>query len=218
MRIKHCYHFLGRKKLNRINISDIAACKFYKLIVLILFVFFAVSCATAPKSMKKEDEHLAAAKRFIHSMGAGEFAMIAMKQQMEMKSKDMPESFKEVIHHALAEIKAEDFEDMAAQVYKRHLSRDHLIVLSEFAESPTGSRFFKTAFASVLEGKQGKQGKGPMDIMSQFNADETAQIMKFAMSDAFTAMRNVQQTINREMAEEGRKFGEGIIKAYLNKK
>lgn len=186
-----------------------------KLIVPMLVSILVASCATAPKVKSEADDNTAAARRFFSSIGIGDFALASFKRQMEAQSVGKPAGYVEMMQRVMGDITARDFEDMAAEVYSRHLNEKVLNELADFTESPTGSKFFKAVFKSVLEGKPENMQS---ELMSQLNADELTEIAKFAMGDAFKAMQAAMPAINREMAEQGRKLSEEKLKTYLDKK
>jgi len=140
--------------------------------------------------------------------------MTALKNKLQQESKNQP-GMAEVMRRALGDFKAEEFEDLAAKVYARHLTQDHLAELAQFAESRTGQRFFQTAIAGAMKGLEEKAAAA--EFMRQFNADEITDIMKFGQSKVFAALQLALPTINREMGEEGRRLGETKLREYLKR-
>lgn len=186
--------------------------RYYRSFIPVLLSVLIAACATAPAARAPAPEHLATAKRFLHSFGAGEIAMAGFRQKLEEETKDQP-GLAELSRRAFSDIKPEDFEDLAARVYVRHLTQQHLAELANFTESPTGNRFFRGAISSKLEGKPSKVE----DMMREFSADELTQIMKFVQSDAFIELQQALPAINRELAEEGQKLGETTMREYIKR-
>lgn len=176
----------------------------------VLLCFAVVACGTTPATRAPEPQHVATAKRFLHSWGAGHVAMTAFKRQLEVRAKEQP-GMAELVRRAFSNVTAEQFEDMAARVYARHLSHEHLHQLAQFSESRSGNRLFRVAIAGAMEGKKTD------DMMSQFSADELTELMKFSQGDAFTAMSRALPAINRELAEEARVWGEATMRDYLKR-
>jgi hypothetical protein len=191
-------------------INRIVDCRFYRFLVSVLLCFMAVACATKSANQGPDPEHIAIAKRFLHSWGAGKLAMDALQRTLQERAKDQP-GMVELMRRAFADVKVEDFEDMAAQVYARHLTRENLAELTRFSESRTGNRFFRVSIAGAMEGKK------PDDLIRQFSADELTEVMKFFQSDAFKALTQALPTINRELGEEGRRRGEAIMRDYVKR-
>lgn len=186
--------------------------RYHQSLILVLLSFVIVACATTPAARAPAPEHLATAKRFLRSFDAGEIAMAGLQRQLEKDTKDQP-GLAELSRRALADITAEDFENLAAQVYARHLTQQHLADLAQFTESRTGNRFFRGAIGDALEGKS----NGVEDMMRQFNADELTEIIKFVQSEAFVALQQALPAINRELAEEGHKLGESAMQEYIKR-
>jgi hypothetical protein len=186
--------------------------RFHRPLTFILLPFMIAACATTPTVRAPSPEHVATAKRFLAGFDAGELAMVGFRRKLEEEATKQP-GMVELVRRAFADITAEDFEDLIARVYARNLSREHLAELARFTENPTGNRFFRMAIAGALEGKQ----LNAEDAMRQFNADELTEIMNFALSDAFAAMEQALPTINREIADEGHRFGEARLREYLKK-
>jgi hypothetical protein len=158
-------------------------------------------------------EHLAVAKRFLKGFGAGEIAMNGLRTELEKQAKDQP-GLAEMVRRAFVEVDEQDFEDLAARVYARHVSQDHLTSLAGFIESPAGGRFFKAAIEAATSGKPTDGG----EMTRQFSADELTEIMRFLQGDSFLALQKMLPTINQEMAQEGEKLGEQLLMEYLKKK
>lgn len=182
----------------------------YRVLASLLITFILAACASAPAPKGPDQENLAVAKRFLHSWGAGEAGMAAFQQNLEQTYQDQP-GLAELMQRAFADVTEEDFEDLAARVYVRHLSQQELTELAQFTESPTGNRFFRMSVASA---QQGKPVTGE-DIARQFNADELTEIVRFSKSDGFVALKQNMPTINRELEEEGRQLGETKMREYL---
>lgn len=180
-----------------------------RFLMSILFCFMATACATAPATNAPPSVHVVTAKRFVHSWGASDIAMAAFQHSLDNEAKSQP-GMAELSRRVFANIKAEDFENIIARVYARHLTQDNLAKLTQFTESRTGNRFFRAAIAADKQGNK-------TDIMSQFNADELTEIMKFSQSDAFAAMKQALPTINRELADEGRHMAETAMRDYIKK-
>lgn len=186
--------------------------RYHRSLILALLSFVIVACATTPAAWAPAPEHLAIAKRFLRSFGAGEIAMAGFQRKLEEETRNQP-GMAELSRRAFGDIKAEDFEDLAARVYARHLTQQHLAELANFTEGRTGNRFFRVAIASELGDKPSKVE----DMMRQFNADELTEIMKFVQSDSFAALQQALPTINRELGEEGRRLGEAAMREYIKR-
>jgi len=168
-----------------------------------------VACATTPATHAPDSEHVANAQRFLHSWGAGEIALAGIESALEAKAKEQPDTA-ELCRRAFSNVQVEDLENMMARVYARHISKNNILELMKFSESDTGQRFFRAAITAAMEGQQNE------DVIRQFNADELNAIIKFAQSDAFQAFTQAQPEINRELSEEGRKFGAAVMRDYKN--
>jgi hypothetical protein len=169
--------------------------------------------AVAPKAAVPKTAEFLAAQRFMKSWGAGELIQTAMHREMEKTAAQQP-GMAELMQRALADSSADDFTDLAAGVYARHVNQADLESLASFSETPAGNRFFKSVVTAVLAGEKIDQNA----IMRQFNADELTEILKFSQSPAFASMQAKLPTINKEMGEEGRKYGEQKLKEYLKRK
>ena len=184
----------------------------YRVLASLLFTFILAACASTPASKAPEQDNLAVAKRFLHSWGAGEAGMAAFQKNLEQTYQEQP-GLAELMQRAFADVTEQDFEDLAARVYVRHLNQEQLTELAQFTESPTGNRFFRMAVAGAMEGK-------PLtgdDMARQFNADELTEIVRFSQSDGFVALKQKMPTINRELGEEGRQMGETKMREYLER-
>ena len=117
----------------------------------------------------------------------------------------------ELIRRALGDLNAEDFENIATDVYARHMSQEHLTVLAQFAEGQTGKRFFTMQFAGVLDGTP----LSAKDIARQFNADEITEIIKFGQSEAAAELKRQLPAINQDMAAAGQALGKAKMEEYI---
>jgi hypothetical protein len=188
-------------------------CKFLAIIIVSLMV---MACATTPKVKEPDSDHIAAAKRFLKAFEADKLAMIGFKRAMETESKKYPEGVVEFTQRVMSDIKAEDVIDIIARIYARHLTQKHLTELARFSESPTGKRLIRMTTESVMEGIP--PAKAQNEIMTQFNADELTEIMKFMTTNpASIAMNKAQPMINRDLSEAGRQFVQNKIREYLEK-
>jgi hypothetical protein len=183
-----------------------------RIVAPLLISFFLAACASTPVSQGPDPEHLAVAKRFLHSWDAGDLALTVFHRNLEQTYKDQP-GVAELVERAFSDVTEEDFENLAARVYVRHLNQEELAELARFTESPTGNRFFRMSVAGAVEGK----AVNGEDITRQFNADELAEIVRFSQSDAFVALKEALPTINRELGEEGRQMGEARMREYLER-
>ena len=138
--------------------------------------------------------------------------MAAFQNQLEQTYLEQP-GLAELMQRAFADVSEEDFENLAARVYVRHLNREELTELAQFTESPTGNRFFRMSVASAMAGTP-VTGE---DMARQFNADELTEIVRFSKSDGFVALKKNMPTINRELGEEGRQMGETKMREYLER-
>ena len=159
-----------------------------------------------------DSENVVLAKRFLHSFKAGEIVLWAMKNEMDKQGESQP-GLTEVVRRAFDSVDADDFENLCARVYVRHLSRDELFVMANFAESNTGTRFFNQVLGQTLQGKQ----INSTEVMKEFNADELLEIMKFSTSKEFSSAQLKLAAVNSELGIEGRKFGEAVVREYVSK-
>ena len=184
----------------------------YRVLVSLFVTLFIAACASTPAPKSPEQQNLAVAKRFLHSWGAGEAGMTAFQKQLEQTYVDQP-GLAELMQRAFADVTDEDFENLAARVYVRHLNQAELTELAQFTESPTGNRFFRMSVASAMTGTPVSGD----DIAREFNADELTEIVRFSKSDGFVALKKNMPTINRELGEEGRMMGETKMREYLER-
>ncbi|UCH46456.1 MAG: DUF2059 domain-containing protein [Betaproteobacteria bacterium] len=138
--------------------------------------------------------------------------MRVFQRNLEQTYKDQP-GVAELVQRAFADFTEEDFENLAARVYVRHLNQEELAELAQFTESPTGNRFFRMSVAGAVTGK----AVNGDDIARQFNADELVEIVRFSKSDGFVALQQALPTINRELGEEGQTLGETRMREYLER-
>lgn len=214
--------------------------RFYVLCLLVATSSLILGCSTAPQpnsqikpapSSKVDDaqaradtefittmlaapdsEAMVAAKRFLQSFGAGQLAMQSLTEVMKREAEAHP-SIAEVAMRALSSIDANDFENLAARVYARHIPSEHMHALADFTDSETGGRFMRASIDHALSGQKGDTSQ----LMNQFSADELLQIMKFVQSDAFSAMQAVLPTINAELAQESEKLGQAVMRDYIRR-
>lgn len=159
-----------------------------------------------------ENEHVAVAKRFLHSFDAGGLAMKSMTEEFDRQASTQ-NALSELVKRSLEGLDADDFENLAARVYTRHLNQQHMTALATFAESNAGGRFMRISIDQALNGKQAN----PNELMSQFNADELLQLMKFLQSETFVALQQKIQIINAELKAESGKLGEAMMREYIRK-
>jgi hypothetical protein len=153
-----------------------------------------------------------AAQRFMNSWGAGDLIQTVMQREMEKNAAEQP-GVAELMKRVFANTSKDEFTDLAASVYARHVNQADLESLATFSETPTGNRFFKSVVGAVLA-----TGKvDPNTLTRQFNANELTEIYKFSQSPSFLAMQAQLPLINKEMGEEGRKFGERKLKEYMKR-
>ena len=202
----------------------------YNFFLCLLASCLLTNCATAPEANKRPSTPVSKtvpavteypryiapgqidpnAKRFLKSIKTGEFIYNGFTKEMKKIAANNP-SLTEVVNRAFANITSDDFENIAAKVYTRHLSKPTLEELMNFTEGPVGGRFFRSIFTYIAESK-------PIDndaVMRQFNADELTTLLKFTQSNAFVEMQSKLPTINKEMSEEGQRFSEAVIKFYV---
>lgn len=184
--------------------------RLFRYLTLVLLCFMVAACATAPAPRPLDPKHVATAKRFLHSWGAGDLVMDGFRRALEEKSKEQP-GMAELARRAFASFKVENAEDLVSRIYARHLSQDYLGELARFTESRTGNRFFRIVISGTLEGKKSD------DILRQFNADELTEALKFSQNESFTALTQALPAINRELAEEGRRLGETTMREYIKR-
>ncbi len=155
---------------------------------------------------------MATAKRFLHNVGMGEIAMRGVFRSFEQMREKQP-GMTDLMSRAFADLKGEDFEVLAAEVYAQHLSYDHIRELEQFSENSAIKRFFSIIFSVVESG----QPLNNDELMSRFNADELTQILKFAQSDSFIELRKSLPEINDDLGEAGRRLGEKILREYIDR-
>lgn len=168
---------------------------------------YIASITAAPDS-----ESVTMAKRFLHSFDAGTLAMGSLKQELERQATTQP-AMSELVKKSLETIDADDFENLAARVYTRHLNLNELTDLAKFTESGAGGRFMRISIDQAIKGIPAD----PNEVMRQFNADELVQLMKFLQSDTFGVLQQKIPVINAELKEESRKLGETLMRVYINK-
>ena len=202
------------------------------LVAMVSFVFSACTTTQAPESKPipskplsatsvsppvltgSNREQIAIARRFVHSWDAGGLVQIGFQQKMESEKLNGSPGMTELVQRVFADVKVEEFEDLVAQVYARHLDRATLQALVSFSESPLGNRYFRGAIAAALAKEKSHSNN---ELLKQFSADELTQILKFSQSDAFIAFGKALPTINQELGEAGRKLGETKMREYLKK-
>jgi len=167
----------------------------------------------APQEAVPKTGAFLAAQRFMNSWGAGEIMQTALQREMEKTAVQQP-GMAELMKRALADSGPDEFTDLAAGVYARHINQADLESLATFTETNAGNRFFRSVVGTVLAGEKIDQNA----IMRQFNADELTEIIKFSQSPAFASMQAKLPTINKEMGEEGRRYGERKLTEYLKRK
>ena len=171
------------------------------------------SVAATPKAPAAKNATFAAAQRFMNGLGAGELIQTVMRREMEKTAKDQP-GITELIKRVFADTSTSEFADLAAGVYARHLNQADLEGLATFSETPAGSRFFKSAMGTMLAGEKLDSNV----LMRQLNADDLTEIVKFSQSPEFASMQAKLPLINKEMREEGRKFGDRKLQEYMKRK
>jgi len=178
-------------------------------LVLLPLAFMLAACATSPPTYTPDSQSIAYAKQFLHSWGAGEIAMASFERRMKQEENTQP-GMAALVRRAFAGTTTDDFENIAAPVYARHLSKSDLAALARFTATRAGNRFFRVAVAGALKHQKTK------DITRQLTADELAAAVKFAQTGAFKAMKRELPTINREMAEAASRWGKEKMQAYIN--
>jgi len=146
----------------------------------------------------------------MQNINAGGLMSTVFNREIEKETAKNP-GVGEVMRRAFNNIQIDDFENLGAKVYTRHMSKPALEEMKKFTEGPVGGRFFRSVFAYIAESK-------PIDtteVMRQFNADELTALLKFTQSDAFLEMQKKLPIINKDMEVEGEKLGEKVVKAYL---
>jgi hypothetical protein len=181
-----------------------------RYLILVVFVSLISACSTTPVAHGPGPEHVATAKRFLHNVGAGELAMIGFKRKYLELATEQP-GMSELIRRAFADFKAEDFEDIAAQVYARHLSHEHLIEIAQYTEMPSINYFFRVIFENIASEKP----LSNKELISQFSAEQLTDILKFSQSDSFIAMNKSLPEINRELSQASRQLGESRVRDYI---
>ncbi len=199
----------------------------HRSLLSLLLVFLIVGCSgtpvatnpsqantVAPKAAPPQTGTFLAAQRFMKSWGAGELIQTAMQRELEKTAVQQP-GVAELMKRALADTSTDEFSDLAAGVYARHMGQADLESLAEFTETNAGNRFFKLIVGAVVAGEKSFDQNA---IMRQFNADELTVILKLSQSPAFASMQAKLPTINKEMSEVGRKYGERKLTEYLKRK
>ncbi len=183
---------------------------FHRFLILAVLSFAVTACVTAPG--KPDAGHLAVAKRFLHNIDAGEWALLSIRLKIDEDSKNQP-GMAELTRRAFADLTPGEIEDMISEIYARHVTREHLLELAQFAETKTGKRFFRIGFISVLNNTH----QNTEEVMRQFNADELSEILRFSQSEAALALTRQLPTINEEVSEAARKMGEDRMREYIKK-
>ena len=62
--------------------------RFHRFLVLAVLSFAAAACVSVPE--KPDAGHLAVAKRFLHNIDAGEWALLSIRLKIDEESKDQP--------------------------------------------------------------------------------------------------------------------------------
>lgn len=183
-----------------------------RLPMVVLLSLTMLACATIPKA--PDPQRLKAANVFVHSLDLGAVAMIALKRELETQKTNTSEAMTAIVQEALADVKAEDFERLIANIYASRLSLNTLQELSEYVSKPAGQKIFKIGIANALEGKPEGAEK---ELIKQLNIVELTELMKFSQSKAFAELQRELPSINQELAEAGRRLGERKLKEYLKK-
>lgn len=178
-----------------------------------IFFFLLISaCTTNPVNETKENSaQFLVAKQFIHNIGAGEMGLIAVKQMINDMYEKEPNAA-EFTQRIFGDVSTDDFDNIIANVYQRHLSYEDLHKLAQDSDNPVISKYFALAFEQVLIKKQNLK---PNNLMNQFTADELTVLLRFLKGDNFQRLGAALPEINRELKEEGRKFGEQKLNDYL---
>lgn len=183
--------------------------KFAILVFLIGCVFLS-GCSITPVVTKEDTARTATAKRFLHNVGAGELAMTAFVKELENQANEQP-GMTELIKRAFTNINQEDFENLAAEVYSRHLTHEDLMEIATFSEKPAIQRLFKVIFGGISSGKQ----LDNQELLRQFSADELTEIMKMSLSDSLVRMKEVLPEINKELVQASNSLRQEILRDYL---
>ena len=184
--------------------------RFHRFLVLAVLSFAAAACVSVPE--KPDAGDLAVAKRFLHNIDAGEWALLSIRLKIDEESKDQP-GMAELTRRAFADLTPGDIEDMISEIYARHVTREHLAELVQFTETKTGKRFFRIGFISVINNTHQNMD----EVMRQFNADELGEILKFSQSEAAAELTRELPAINEEVSNAARKMGEDRMREYIKK-
>lgn len=182
--------------------------RFYRFLVLATLFFALTACVSVPKA--PDSEHLAVAKRFLRSIDAGEWVLLSIQRKIDEDSKEQP-GMTELARRVFADLTADEIENVASDIYARHITQEHLLELAQFAETQTGKRFFKIGFDRAFNDTP----QSPEEVMRQFNADEIVEIIRFGQSDAAAEMKQELPAINQELSQTARELGEKKMKEYL---
>lgn len=181
---------------------------FKQLMILALLVL--AGCAAQPVVKVPSAEQEATAQRFLNQVGVGELAIRGYRDELQRMAREQP-GMAELVERVFADFKPRRFEQMAATVYARHLSLEHLSELEQYSRRPAIKRFFAVIFEAIASGE-------PVDnqaLMRQFNADELTEIMRFSSSESVTALKQVQAQINQELSEASRQYAEAAFARYM---
>tara|TARA_R110001606_G_scaffold388580_2_gene554016 strand:+ start:44205 stop:44789 length:585 start_codon:yes stop_codon:yes gene_type:complete len=155
--------------------------------------------------------HIHAAKGFLRNIGAGEAFNLGVIKTIAIRGIEEP-GIAELANRALADVDAEDFELMLAEIYARHLSYSQLVELEKLSANKGVEHYFELVYQAAFAGKPADD----QTLMRQLNADELTQVMILAQSDAFTALSMVQPDIDREIDEAAGAWGEMTMRRYID--
>lgn len=202
------------------------------IVFVVLGCFFLSACSTAPVTrpnnnkneranitkpddsesaniVKPDDDSVYFAERFMSNVGMGKIILDGLKKGMREQKIEDP-ALAVFVEKAFADAKEEDFIFLIASVYARHVSKEDLIELSRFSESPTIKRFFMAVFDKLIN-----QQRVDDTILQQFNSVEIEEIIAFSTSSSFERMNNALPIINKELHQAGANYGRELIINYM---
>ena len=177
----------------------------------VLAILAMLGCSTPPPASGPNPEHVATSLRFIQNIGGGDMAYEAFLSGLEDLETEQP-GMAALAERAFAGTTADDFARIAAPIYARHLSHEHLAELERYTRSPAIQRFFSLIYMSVKAGEAANE----RELMKQFSADELTEIIKFSRSPSVAAMKQSQPQINREFYKAGREWAEVRFNEYMD--
>lgn len=154
-----------------------------------------------------------AAEEFLNNIGAGQLFLAAIKKETTEAAKKHPQNAT-TIEDIFSSVTSDDFIELAADIYTRHLSEDALIELAQETQKPTIQKLFAIVFKGLLKEEEFDNKK----ILAQFDRSETLELIQFSKTDSFVSLKKVLPNINAELEQAGKKLGEKLLYLYFSQK